>query len=91
MTAPIEIDWLDEALSAGWPLDRIEALAESAAHLRAAPTFIHADVIVLERDPIRMPFAAPGARFTALREPGTTRGIARANAALATAGMEQAA
>lgn len=85
------IDWSDEALAEGWPMERIEVLAESAARLRAVPTFIHRDVIVLEREPVRSPHAAPGARFVELREQGTARGVRAANDALASVGMEQAA
>jgi hypothetical protein len=85
------IDWADEALAEGWPLDRIEQIAESAARLRTVPTFIHRDVIVMEREPVTAPHSAPGARFTELREQGTARGVRAANTALDSVGMGQAA
>jgi hypothetical protein len=91
MLALAEIDWADEALAEGWPAERIEALAESAARLRALPTFIHRDAIVLEREPIREPYAAPGAQFVEPREQGTLRGTRLAREAMDAIGMPRAA
>lgn len=87
----MNIDWLDEALECGWPLPRIEALAEAAATLQCVATFIHADVIVLDREQRPTPYPTRNERFVAVRDAGTADGTRRANDALDAAGMERAA